>query len=99
MSYLYIIFHIKTTSPVMHYLYAYLASHQWLNNRGACYHTFEWQKGYGVFSISPTNLQAVRQYIQHQAEHHQRLTARDEYLQLLQQCRIEPTASPFLLQD
>jgi putative transposase len=76
-----------------------VASHQWLDNQGNYYHPFAWQKGYGVFSVSPNNLSAVRHYIQHQEQHHQRLSARDEYLQLLHRCGIEPQAVPFLLYD
>jgi putative transposase len=31
---------------------------------------FAWQAGYGAFSVSESNVEAVRTYIQKQAEHH-----------------------------
>jgi REP element-mobilizing transposase RayT len=31
---------------------------------------FAWREGYGAFSVSPSNLGAVKQYTEHQREHH-----------------------------
>ncbi len=44
---------------------------------------FAWQDGYGAFSVSARNLEAVRTYIANQATHHQTRTFRDEYVALL----------------
>jgi Transposase IS200 like len=38
-------------------------SSHWLGERGI---QFEWQKGYGVFSVSPSMLPTVTSYIEHQ---------------------------------
>jgi len=50
---------------------------------------FSWQRGYGAFTVSQSNVQAVRQYIARQKEHHQRISFRDEFIQFLQENGIE----------
>lgn len=50
---------------------------------------FSWQDGYGVFTVSPSNLIRVQQYIANQREHHLRSTFQDEYLQLLKRHQVE----------
>ena len=40
---------------------------------------FAWQSGYGVFSVSQSNVDAVHEYIQGQAEHHKRRDFKDEF--------------------
>ena len=44
---------------------------------------FHWQKGYGVFSVSESNVPAVAEYIDGQVEHHRRVTFQDEYRRFL----------------
>jgi putative transposase len=50
---------------------------------------FEWQKGYGAFSVSPTSIGAVKKYIASQAEHHRKKTFQEEYVELLNASGIE----------
>ncbi len=42
-------------------------SSKWMNETG---HLFAWQDDYGAFSVSASNLDAVINYVEHQAEHH-----------------------------
>src|SRR5262249_2688660 len=35
---------------------------------------FSWQRGYGVFTVSESNLKALKKYIRQQELHHQRMT-------------------------
>ena len=49
---------------------------------------FAWQKGYGAFSVSASNLAAVTKYIEHQPEHHKRRDFRQEFLALLKKHRL-----------
>ena len=44
---------------------------------------FAWQKGYGVFSVSPSNLEGVKKYVRDQEAHHRRRSFQEEYIQLL----------------
>ncbi len=50
--------------------------------------TFAWQDGYGAFSVSVKNLDAVRAYITNQAEHHRTHTFREEYIALLRRSGV-----------
>jgi REP element-mobilizing transposase RayT len=50
---------------------------------------FQWQVGYGAFSVSPNAIDGVKKYIARQAEHHKVKTFEDEYLELLQASGIE----------
>ena len=51
--------------------------------------SFAWQEGYGGFTVSASQLEKVRRYIQQQAEHHRTRTFREEYLALLQRVGVE----------
>jgi REP element-mobilizing transposase RayT len=42
----------------------------WLKQQHAWYADFAWQGGYGEFSVSPKQVEAVRRYIRRQQEHH-----------------------------
>jgi putative transposase len=44
---------------------------------------FEWQKGYGAFSLSPFLLPTVQAYIRNQAEDHKKRSFGEEFLALL----------------
>ncbi len=55
-------------------------SSRWLRENGRW---LGWQEGYGAFSVSASNLEAVRRYIQSQPEHHRRGTFEDEFVALL----------------
>ena len=45
-------------------------SSKWLNDVNLVQGVFEWQEGYGAFSVSPTHLKKVRNYIKNQEKHH-----------------------------
>ena len=46
------------------------SSSKWINETIKLDSPFEWQKGYGVFSVSYSGVQTVQHYIQNQEEHH-----------------------------
>ncbi|MCP4659533.1 MAG: IS200/IS605 family transposase [bacterium] len=46
---------------------------------------FAWQRGYGAFSVSLSQLPAIRRYIQRQKEHHRRVSFADEFRELLEE--------------
>lgn len=50
---------------------------------------FAWQKGYAAFSVSESNLAAVRGYIERQEEHHHRMTFQEEYREFLKKHGVE----------
>ena len=50
---------------------------------------FEWQKGYGGFTVSYDRIDLVGNYIRNQEEHHKTRTFQDEYIDFLQRHGIE----------
>ena len=58
---------------------------RWMNE---CTRGFEWQQGYGAFSVSQSQRKAVISYIDWQAEHHRKWTFEQEFLTLLQKSEI-----------
>jgi putative transposase len=64
-------------------------SSRWVNDHRKLNARFEWQKGYGVFSVSQSGRQAIASYIQNQRQHHQKQTFEQEYLRTLELHEIE----------
>ena len=50
---------------------------------------FAWQEGYGAFTVSASQREAVREYIARQEEHHRKRTFQEEYVELLQRSGVE----------
>jgi REP element-mobilizing transposase RayT len=44
---------------------------------------FAWQRGYGAFTVSESNIDAVKTYIANQEDHHRQLSFQDEFRLLL----------------
>jgi putative transposase len=49
---------------------------------------FAWQRGYGAFSVSESNVPAVSRYIATQEEHHKKRTFQDEYVAFLKKNNV-----------
>jgi REP element-mobilizing transposase RayT len=64
-------------------------STNWLKDRDSTMRDFQWQSGYGVFSVSQSNVDAVIDYIRDQEEHHRKLTFEDEYRAFLHRHAVE----------
>jgi putative transposase len=50
---------------------------------------FSWQRGYGAFTVSQSNVEEVRSYLRRQKEHHANISFRDEFIQFLKGNGIE----------
>ncbi|MHB8579325.1 MAG: IS200/IS605 family transposase [Ignavibacteriaceae bacterium] len=50
---------------------------------------FSWQEGFGVFSYSHSQIDAVYNYVKDQERHHKNRTFKEEYLELLKRFEIE----------
>ena len=61
----------------------------WLHERPGIDAAFQWQSGYGVFSVSYSNLDRVVDYIDRQEEHHRKMTFQDELRSLFRKHHIE----------
>jgi putative transposase len=64
-------------------------SSKWLNESDVTSARFEWQTGYGAFSVSESQAKKVRQYIHTQESHHAKVSFRDELITLLEKHGIE----------
>lgn len=64
-------------------------SSKWIHDTFSDFKHFAWQEGYGAFSVSMSQIEAVTQYIQNQAEYHQKISFEEEFLTLLKKHRIE----------
>ena len=64
-------------------------SSRWLKSHDATMKNFAWQAGYGVFSVSESQIPRVVDYIAGQEEHHKSTTFQDELLLLLKKHKIE----------
>ena len=61
----------------------------WMHDVFPSLKDFSWQRGYGAFTVSQSNVEEVRRYITKQKEHHRRVSFRDEFIQFLQANGIE----------
>lgn len=65
------------------------SSSRWMKTLGAEFSDFYWQDGYGIFSINPTQTDAVVDYIKNQAEHHKTRSFQDEFRAFLKKYGVE----------
>ena len=65
------------------------ASSKWIKALDARYHGFFWQRGYGAVSVSPSQFDAVLEYVETQEEHHRTRTFQEEYRELLRRHSVE----------
>jgi len=61
----------------------------WVKAKDPSLGLFQWQSGYGAFSVSQSQSARVERYIDTQEEHHRRFSFQDEFRRLLERCRIE----------
>lgn len=55
------------------------ASSAWIKTLDAWYANFAWQGGYGEFSVSPMQIESVRDYIRQQPVHHRQEDFQTEF--------------------
>lgn len=82
-----VLFHLPPTMPLAKAVNLIKTnSSRWMSkHRGR----FAWQDGYGAFSVSKSNTQAVINYIRDQEKHHRKRSFEEEYLAFLRKNRIE----------
>jgi REP element-mobilizing transposase RayT len=64
-------------------------SSKWIKSKGKEFARFYWQAGYGAFSVSPSQLNAVKRYIASQAKHHRYVTFQDEFREFCRRHELE----------
>ena len=63
-------------------------SSKWLKTKGDGLGSFHWQTGYGAFSVSQSDADAVIRYIDKQEEHHRQTSFQDEFRRFLERYQI-----------
>ena len=64
-------------------------SSSWIKREGDHHAGFAWQSGYGAFSLGPSQLPKLVEYIDNQEEHHRKQSFQDEYRRFLEKYGIE----------
>jgi len=65
------------------------ASSRFINNKKWVRGHFSWQRGFGAFSYSRSQVSTVAKYIENQERHHSKRSFRDEYVELLRKFDVE----------
>ncbi len=61
----------------------------WIHETFADLRDFDWQDGYAAFTVSPSVMPKVKEYIRSQPEHHKKMTFQEELIALLKKHDIE----------
>jgi putative transposase len=64
-------------------------STKWINRQRLTHRPFNWQSGYGAFTLSRSSLSTVAQYIQNQEVHHKKESFEKEFKRQLTENSIE----------
>jgi REP element-mobilizing transposase RayT len=78
---------ITTTAKMVEELKT--SSSKWLKTQSPALAAFAWQRGYAAFSVGPSDLAALRNYIDTQEIHHHKQTFEDEPRAFLTKYGIE----------
>jgi REP element-mobilizing transposase RayT len=65
------------------------ASSLWIKGQAGDLAGFQWQHGYGAFSVSPSHVEALVGYIRGQEEHHAQVSYQDEIRTLCRKYGLE----------
>ena len=60
------------------------SSSHWINSNDVIKGKFAWGRGYGAFSVSESNVDAVAKYIANQENHHRARTFTDELMEFIE---------------
>ncbi|MCO6510510.1 MAG: IS200/IS605 family transposase [Aridibacter famidurans] len=82
-DHVHLLFGLRSTHQLASFVKAVkVSSSKWVH-RDIGMEVFCWQTGYGAFTVSPSQTEAVRKYITNQESHHSKVSFKEEYLRLL----------------
>jgi REP element-mobilizing transposase RayT len=64
-------------------------SSKWMKKRAEELSDFYWQDGYGAYSVNPSEVDTVINYIKNQRSHHEKKTFQEEYRAFLKKYKVE----------
>lgn len=65
------------------------SSNAWIKDKKLVKYKFDWQRGYGAFNHSRSQLDTVVNYILNQDMHHKKKSFREEYIEMLNKNEID----------
>lgn len=65
------------------------SSSKWIKTKRGVLSSFQWQNGYGAFSVSHSYVPRVRDYIRGQEQHHAKMSFQDEFRRFLKRHGVE----------
>ena len=63
-------------------------SSKWIKTNDISLQNFYWQDGYGAFSVNPSQVDTVIDYIANQKEHHRKKSFQDEFRAFLKKYNV-----------
>jgi REP element-mobilizing transposase RayT len=63
-------------------------SSKWIKTKAAYFTGFQWQEGYGAFTIGESQVDDLKVYISRQKEHHRSISFEEEYLTFLRKYNV-----------
>jgi len=79
----------RTLSPAAMVETVKKTSSKWIKGLDPKYRPFYWQRGYGAFSVSPSQLNGVLEYVESQEEHHRTRSFQEEYRDFLRKYGVD----------
>lgn len=79
----------KKTAPVSFVEQAKRESSKFVKTLGRKYSAFYWQRGYGMFSVSPKDRNEAEHYVRNQEERHRSRSFQDEYRAILNKYDVD----------
>ena len=64
-------------------------SSKWIKTQTSAPDSFQWQNGYGMFSVSQSNVASVRSYIAEQEDHHRNVSFKEEFRKFLDKYKVQ----------
>ncbi len=64
------------------------SSNHWIKEKRFSNFKFEWQKGYGAFTHSHSQIDIVAKYVLNQETHHHKKTFKEEYIDMLDKFQV-----------
>ncbi|HNW88627.1 MAG TPA: IS200/IS605 family transposase [Bacteroidales bacterium] len=65
------------------------STNSWVKQNGFSKYKFDWQRGYGAFTHSHSQVDRVIKYVLNQETHHKKKSFKDEYLEMLKNNEIK----------
>lgn len=72
------------------------SSSLWIKTKNTKFKDFQWQAGFGAFSVGQSQIETVKNYIEKQKEHHQTELFETEYRKFLEKYEIDFDEKYFL---